>query len=30
LYQKAGYTRVHDFGHYGNEPGVVSFGRRIA
>ena len=30
LYQKAGYTRVPDFGHYRNEPGVVSFGRRIA
>jgi ribosomal protein S18 acetylase RimI-like enzyme len=30
LYQKAGYTRVPDFGHYRNEPGVASFGRRIA
>ena len=30
LYHKAGYTRVPDFGHYRNEPDVVSFGRRIA
>jgi len=25
-----GYTRVPDFGYYRNEPGVISFGRRIA
>jgi len=29
LYQKAGYVRIPDFGHYKDEPGVRSFGREL-
>ena len=29
LYEKAGYVRIPDFGHYRDEPGVRSFGRDL-
>jgi GNAT superfamily N-acetyltransferase len=29
LYEKAGYVRIPNFGHYKNEPGVRSFGRDL-
>jgi GNAT superfamily N-acetyltransferase len=29
LYEKAGYVRIPDFGHYKDEPGVRSFGREL-
>ena len=29
LYEKAGYLRIPDFGHYKDEPGVLSFGRDL-
>ena len=29
LYEKAGYVRIPDFGHYRDEPGVRSFGREL-
>jgi GNAT superfamily N-acetyltransferase len=29
LYEKAGYTRIPDFGHYAGEPGVLSLARKL-
>lgn len=29
LYEKAGYLRIPDFGHYAGEPGVLSFARSL-
>lgn len=30
LYEKLGYARIADFGHYRDEPGVRSYGRDLA